>query len=344
VYAEFDTHQFVRQATQGLEALEFHARVKHFSDALEACLPPVPEALKIIVKSLPEPLPDCESVTEGWLMWPLGKFIDEYGLGHYEESMKAMKELTMRLTAEFPVRAFIEQDPERCMGDLLALSTHPNPHVRRWCSEGCRPRLPWGRQLHYLVSDPSLIWPILENLKDDPELYVRRSVANNLNDISKDHPKEVVKRCGKWLEQATVERQWIVKHGLRTLLKQGDASALRLLGFRAPRQIQATLKLEPSQVQLGESVDMQVELKNTGKKSQLLMLDYVIHYLRQNGQPSAKVFKWKIVTLEKDEHVTISKKHPMKKTSVRVLYPGVHQVEIQVNGALLASGSFRFDG
>ncbi len=343
-YPEFNKKSFIRQATCGLESLEFHGRVKHFSDALAATLPPVPEALEILVRSLPAQQTDCHSLTEGWLLWPVGHFIGEHGLDHYEQSMAAMQQVTMRFSAEFPIRAFIERYPQRAMQDLLKLTAHSNPHVRRWCSEGCRPRLPWGRKLRELVADPSPIWPILEALKDDPELYVRRSVANNLNDIAKDHPQQVLKRCRAWLKGASPERRWIVRHGLRTLIKQGDPVALKLIGFSKPDQIEARLKLKPASIQVGGNVEMEAVLMNTGKQKQSLMVDYAVYYVRRSGKTTVKVFKWKSLELAAGERVELTKRHPMKKTSVRALYPGRHTLELQVNGIRLARQDFSLEG
>ena len=148
--------------------------------------------------------------------------------------MTAMIELTQRFSSEYAVRPFVERYPEATFKRLLALTDDPSPHVRRWCSEGTRPRLPWGAKLHHLVADPSPIWPILEALKDDDELYVRRSVANNLNDIGKDHAALVVERCQAWLEDGNAQRDWTVKHGLRSLVKDGDPGALAVMGYGPP--------------------------------------------------------------------------------------------------------------
>ncbi|MEM6885468.1 MAG: DNA alkylation repair protein [Verrucomicrobiota bacterium] len=340
-YPDFDQKTFVRRATRGLSELEFHARVKHFSEGLAVGLPPAPEALEILVHSLPDPLPNCEAVTDGWLLWPVGHFIGEYGLDYYAKSMRVMTELTMRFSAEFPVRYFIERYPERTMQDLLKLTSHPNPHVRRWCSEGCRPRLPWGQQLRDLIEDPTPIWPILEALKDDPELYVRRSVANNLNDIAKDHPEQVVRRCRVWMKGASLERAWVVRHGLRSLIKQGNPAALQLLGYGKPDRISGILKIQPDSIWIGESLELKAVLKNAGKCKQSLMIDYAVYYVRQGGKTSAKVFKWKTLELAVGQRVELTKKHPMRQTSVRALYPGQHTVELQINGERLGCGEFR---
>ena len=192
----FDKRKFVRVASSNLEQLGFHARVAQFSNALAATLPDdIPAALHILTESLPQAQQNCDQVTDGWLQWPVGKFIADQGLPYFDESFAAMIELTKRFSAEFAVRPFVEAESEKTFDRLLALTRDPNPHVRRWCSEGVRPLLPWGKKLRGLVDDPSPIWPILEELKDDEELYVRRSVANNLNDISKHHPDAVVAKC-----------------------------------------------------------------------------------------------------------------------------------------------------
>jgi len=340
-HPDFDQQAFVRRATNGLGQLEFHDRVRLFSSALAAELPPVPDALDILVRSLPAPLATCEAITDGWLQWPIGHFIGKYGLNDYKRSMRAMQELTMRFSAEFPIRAFIAKYPQRAMKDLLKLTSHRNPHVRRWCSEGCRPRLPWGQHLQELIADPTPIWPILERLKDDPELYVRRSVANNLNDIAKDHPQAVIQRCHVWMKQKTPEHAWVVRHGLRTLIKQGDSAALKVLGYSKPDQISGSLQLRPASIRIGESVEMKVSLSNQGQKMQPLIVDYAVHYVRKNRKGSVKVFKWKALDLSAGEQVHLTKHHSMSKTSVRSLYPGTHHIELQVNGIKLAQQKFQ---
>ena len=232
VSSDFESSRFLRVASEGLEDLEFHDRVKHLSNSMRECLPDdIPTALDILTQSLPPAQQDCESVTDGWLQWPVGQWIADHGLNHFEMSMTAMIELTQRFSSEFAVRPFVEHHPDRVFAELLRLTEHENPHVRRWCSEGVRTRLPWGRKLHGLIEAPSLILPILENLKDDPELYVRRSVANNLNDIAKDHPELVIQICRDWKKEADENRSRLIRHALRTLVKDGNPDALAILGF-----------------------------------------------------------------------------------------------------------------
>jgi 3-methyladenine DNA glycosylase AlkC len=201
----FPLSRFKKRATRGLDALEFHGRIYQFADALAECLPETPsEALDILRESLPPVNPDNEAINDGWLQWPVGHFIATRGLDDFELSFQTMVELTQRFSSEFAVRPFVEKYPERTIAALRNLTGHPSPHVRRWCSEGTRPRLPWGKRLDALVADPSPLWPILEALKDDPSPYVRKSVANSLNDIGKDHPDLLLDRCGRW--QKTPDR------------------------------------------------------------------------------------------------------------------------------------------
>ena len=341
-WSKFDQKKFERLALRDLNQLEFHGRVAQFSDALAAMLPDdIPEALAILTRSLPEALPDCEQVTDGWLQWPVGKFIADHGLPHFDESFSAMTELTKRFSAEFAVRPFVDTYPEKTFERLLSFTSDPNPHVRRWCSEGVRPRLPWGQKLRKLVGDPTPIWPILEALKDDEELYVRRSVANNLNDISKDHPDLVVARCRAWSKKKSAERQWIIKHGLRTLVKSGNTGALDVIGFGPPKKLSANLTIQPKRVSIGESVELSLELKSSFSKSQKAVIDYVVHYVRKGEKTSEKVFKWKTTELPPNETTSLTKKHSMRATTVRALYPGLHKIEVQINGVRLADSSFQ---
>ena len=239
------------------------------------------------------------------------------------------------------MRPFLERHPEATFERLLELTTHPNAHVRRWCSEGTRPRLPWGKKLTTLVVDPSPIWPILEALKDDEEIYVRRSVANHLNDVGKDHPGLVVARCKAWSKGASDRRRWTIKHGLRTLIKNGDPAALAVVGFGPPKKLSAVLSVSPGRVEVGGEVTLQAQLETTAGRGQDLAVDYVVHYVRKNGTTSGKVFKWTTTRLPARGTATFEKRHPMRKTTVRKLYPGEHRVELQVNGVRIAETSFR---
>ncbi|NJK88499.1 MAG: DNA alkylation repair protein [Myxococcales bacterium] len=344
-HPSLDRARFVRLATRDLEALEFHGRVDQFARALADVLPKdVPAALDILSRSLPPPLPSCDAVTDGWLQWPIGHFIAAHGLPHFEPSMQAMVELTQRFSAEFAVRPFVEHRSKETFEHLSTLTTHPSPHVRRWCSEGTRPRLPWGKRLVALTRDPSPIWPILDALQSDPERYVQRSVANNLNDIAKDHPRAVIERCRAWLDAASSETTWIVKHALRSLVKGGDPDALSLLGFAAGISIEGTLDVRPKRVDLGGTVTMSAHLLSRHGAGQDLVVDYAVHFRRANGRTSPKVFKWTTLHLDAHGESSIAKRHAFRKTTVRVLYPGQHLITMLVNGKEIARATVNVRG
>lgn len=340
-WARFDRAAFVRAATRKLTTLEFAARVQQFSDALATYLPDsIPKSLEILEHSLPPLLPDCEAVTDGWLQWPVGQFIADHGVPHFDASMNAMIALTQRFSSEFAVRPFVEQRPDETFARLRGLTGHDSPHVRRWCSEGVRPRLPWGKKLTALVEDPSPIWPILDALADDPELYVRRSVANNLGDIAKDHEKAAIAWARKCAKLGGEHRTWLVKHGLRGPIKAGNAAALAVIGYAPPKKLEATLRASPRTVEIGNSVQLRATLSTEHGRRQALMIDYVVHYVRKKEGGSGKVFKWTTTELPARGTLTLDKNHPMRVTTIRALYPGRHRVELQVNGARVAEASF----
>ena len=340
VYPGFNAALFERRSLRGIESLEFNDRVKQFSEALHHTLPEsYPLAVGILVESLPEEA-SAASITDGWLQWPLGQFIADYGTSHFKQSMKAMIELTQRFSSEFAVRPFVEQYPEQTFEYLLKNTKHRSEHVRRWCSEGVRTRLPWGSKLHNVIAAPAPVFKILDALIDDESLYVRKSVANNLNDLAKDHPQKVLKKCRAWQKKESTHRSWIIRHGLRSLIKQGDPEALALTGFSKPEKLKTQLSVTPDSIRVNQSVALQLVVENGSKHSQNLMIDYVVHYVRKNNVVNEKVFKWKTLVLEAGCSVTIDKAHPMKQTTVRALYSGVHKLEVQVNG--VRSGSCEF--
>ena len=276
---------------------------------------------------------------------PGGGFIDMvpcdyaavYGLDDLETSIPLLEESTKLTSSEFAVRPFIEKYPEPMMAQMLAWAGHEHHGVRRLASEGCRPRLPWGIRLHDLVEDPAPILPILEKLKHDPSEAVRRSVANNLNDISKDNPGVVLVTLRDWnaAEPGDKEIAWITGHALRTLIKAGDVQALALLGYAADPQIAVRdVRVEPDRVAMGEAVTLSYELESTGDTDQKLMIDYVVYLLRASGRQSAKVFKHKKITLKPGQVVRLQKKQSFRPITTRKYYPGGQAIAPQINGRL----------
>ncbi len=265
-------------------------------------------------------------------------YIELYGLDDWQTSMPALAVFTQYSSSEFAVRPFIIQNPKKMMSQMTRWSTHKNYHVRRLATEGCRPRLPWAMALPEFKKDPELIVPILEALKNDPELYVRRSVANNLNDIAKDHPKLIYKIAKQWLGQ-NAELDWVVKHSCRTLLKKGDKKILNLFGYKKPKHVTVNKFTCDKNVAIGESFNFKVDIKTDSKKLGQLRLEYAIHYLKSNGTLSQKVFKISESSI-KESKKQINKNHSFKQLSTRKHYPGMHKISIIVNGELLKTRSF----
>ena len=214
VYPGFKSAAFVRDVLGGFDALELMPRGKKIAQALRRHLPADYEpALAILLDSLDQPHGRDTSLTLGsFLYLPHTMFVAEFGLAHFAASMRAQHALTQRFTAEFSIRPFLEQHPDATLRQLKAWASDPSPHVRRLVSEGTRPRLPWAPRLRQFQADPTPVLALLELLKDDTDLYVRRSVANNLNDIGKDHPELLTATAQAWLKDATTERAWIVGH------------------------------------------------------------------------------------------------------------------------------------
>ncbi len=238
VHPEFDGRAFQRSAREGLEPLTILQRGRHLAGALREHLPGrYADAVEILLRSLTPPLAGTDDLGLAVFFYlPHVTFVATYGLDPngnggrdpFETSMRAQYELTRRFSAEFSMRPFLIQQPERTLARLREWTRDADPHVRRLCSEGTRPRLPWAERIPAFVQDPRPVLPILEALKDDPDLYVRRSVANHLGDIAKDHPALAFEICERWLNRASAERKWLLRHALRHPAKKGNKTALRL--------------------------------------------------------------------------------------------------------------------
>jgi len=343
VCPQFDIDAFVRDSLEGYEALELKQRAQQVAQVLALYLPADFEAaVDTLIASLGSPLSNTEgNGMSPFCYWPHGIFVAEHGLDHFEAAMRAQYELTQRFTAEFSIRPFLEKDQERTLARLREWAFDPNPHVRRLVSEGTRPRLPWASRLRDFQRDPEPVLALLELLKDDPSLYVRRSVANNLNDIGKDHPETLIKTAQSWMVGASPERQWIVRHALRSAIKRGEAGALAMLGFgkAAEVTIQAAT-IQPAQAVIGGAVQISFEITNSGKESQQLLIDFRIHYVKANGKTSPKVFKLKTLTLTPSASAKLQKRISLAEMTTRKHYAGRHEIELLINGSTLPLGVF----
>jgi 3-methyladenine DNA glycosylase AlkC len=237
-YPNFPKQEFISRSNHKINPLGILERGHHLARILKEHLPtPYSNAISVIINSLTPPLSKTKDLGLGVFFYlPHICFVGNYGLDleynknkdPFEISMRAQYELTQRFSAEFSIRPYLIQQQERTIDKLLKWTNDPNPHVRRLCSEGTRPRLPWAIRLPNLIKNPTPVLEILERLKDDEDLYVRRSVANHLGDIAKDHPELALKICTAWLKNASHERKWLIRHAVRYLAKKNDPMALKL--------------------------------------------------------------------------------------------------------------------
>lgn len=348
-WPRFDGLRFQALATDGLDALEMKARAMQVAGALEATLPAdFAKAAGVVEAALARPLPDDGlSYTDGepdglagWMLWPAGDWVARRGLDAPERALQALHAITQRFTAEFALRPFIVRHPELVFETLKRWTTDPSAHVRRLASEGSRPRLPWGLQLKSLIAHPSPTLPLLRALQDDPSPYVRRSVANHLNDIAKDHPSLLVAWLEEHLPGAPADRRALLRHASRTLIKKGDRSVLAAWGLGAAFKGEVALRVAPRSVRVGEVLQIEVELVSTARKVQALEIDYAVHHVKADGRLSPKVFKGWRLALASGETVVLAKRHSMREVTTRRYHPGEHRVDVQVNGRVLATAVF----
>jgi 3-methyladenine DNA glycosylase AlkC len=343
VDSAFDEDAFLADALDGYLALELTPRAWQIADALARHLPQdYGRAIDILIASLGPRLEVAELTgMDVFVYLPHVFFVARFGADHFEESMQAQYELTQRFTAEYSIRVFLERYPQRTLARLWEWASDSNVHVRRLVSEGTRPRLPWAPRLRVFQDDPRPVLELLDILKDDPELLVRRSVANNLNDIGKDHPAALVETCREWMRDATPERSWLVRHALRSAVKRGEPEALEILGFVPATGVQVRdIHIAPAVASIGESVTFTVELANEGSTTKQLLVELRVHFVKANGRPSPKVFALKELRLQPRGSARLTKTISLAQHTTRTHYPGQHRVEVVVNGRTSGAGVF----
>ena len=339
----FASNAFVRDALDGYEALNLMQRGWKIAQVLSRHLPDnYAEAVQILIASLGPKLEKTENFGMApFLYLPHVCFVAKYGLDHFEVSMHAQYELTQRFSAEFSIRPFLERYPEATLARLEIWTKDQSPHVRRLVSEGTRPRLPWAPRLREFQKDPRPVLALLELLKDDPELYVRRSVANNLNDIGKDHPSLLVKTARRWMKDATDERRWLIHHAIRSAVKRAEPEALEVLGFVDDAKVSlGKASIRPKRPKIGDSVEITFEITNTGSQRQRVLVDFRVYFVKANGKPSPKVFKLKTIELAPQEAVQLRKVISLTEMTTRKHYVGKHQIDVLLNGRALPLGTF----
>ncbi|CAN5246609.1 DNA alkylation repair protein [soil metagenome] len=334
VWSSFDTDHFVDLCLDGLESLSLMARLRRVTEAFHATLPSDYRiALDILRRLAPR-------LNSSFVTMVLPDYVALYGHDDFETSMEALKYFTVFGSSEFAVRHFLRRAPSPSLAVMERWARDGNEHVRRLASEGSRPRLPWSFKLDAVIADPSLTWAIVDTLQSDPSRYVRKSVANHLNDIAKDHPTWVLERIEGW-PLADPATGWIARHALRTLVKRGDQRALALLGAESVPQIEVVcFTVTPRSIELGGNITLSLDLRSSASTNQRLVIDYAIHYVKRSGATSAKVFKLRTIELAPAEMRSITHRQIVRDFTTRVHFPGLHRIDLLLNGRVVAQTDF----
>lgn len=324
------------------QSRELKDRMKHTSLVLKQFLPDDFEKAIVSIENIITVLRQQQQIREAtveFMFFP--HYIETFGLDHFETSIKSFEFVTQFTSCEFAVRPFIIRYGDKMIDQMYRWSFHDSHHVRRLSSEGSRPRLPWAIALPELKKNPKPILPILENLKTDPSEYVRRSVANNLNDIAKDNPDIVISIARQWKGNGK-ETEAIIKHGCRTLLKQGHPDILKYYSLNGSHKIQVKdFKIITPNVKIGSDLKFSFTLINAESKTQTVRIDFAIYYLRQNGTLSKKVFKISEREVKPNEKINFEKRQSFKIITTRKFYTGHQKLSIIINGQERQVGNFK---
>lgn len=345
VYPSFDAQNFVTKVVEKFPSLELSARVKWIRENLKTFLPEdYRTAVTILLDSLPphQDTDDLDTDYGSYIYAPYSDFVATYGCrkNDLKFSLIALRAMTTRFSAEYAIRFFLNAFPKETVRELLIWSTDPDYHVRRLASEGTRPKLPWAPKI---TTDPEDALPILDKLFSDKSRFVTRSVANHLNDIAKIQPELVFARLKEWQaseKQTPKEMEYLIHHGLRTLIKQGDKDAMIFLQLSTDPQILLShVQISTHPVTIGSALEFSFIL--TAQEKEEIIIDYLIHFRNKAGErKNKKVFKLKKLRMKKGHVIEIRKKHPLKQMTTRTLYPGEHLLTIQINGNIFAEKTF----
>lgn len=325
VYKDFNTEQFIKDVTKGIDELSLNQRMRNTSIVLKKHLPQdYKKALSIILEVAPK--------FRGYTALLFPDFVGQYGHEHVGLSLNALKELTCYGSSEFAIREYIKRDLKGTLKVMSMWAKDKDPHVRRLASEGSRPRLPWSFSLPEIMNVPELTRSILETLKADKELYVKKSVANHLNDFSRTQTDWMIKLISGWDKQ-NEDTAWIIKHASRTLIKKGHPGSLSVFDFEKNVKIEMNeLKIIKPKIKLGEALQFSFNLISQKNKPQKLVVDYAIQYAKKSGTQNRKVFKLKEIDLAARNSRHIAKAQIFKDFTTRKHYTGTHVLEIMVNG------------
>ena len=334
-YPGFDADGFVASVvTDNFPRMEFKDRSRAIARGLAVFLPKdFGNAVDILIRAAPG--------LGGFENWAAITFIELYGLEHFDHSIRGLHALTRYSTAESAIRPFMNRYLDRILPILHRWADDPDDHVRRLAAEGSRPRGVWIAHIDTFKKDPTPVIELLEKLRADKSKYVRIAVANNLNDISKDHPGVVVETALRWKADGNKDTDWIIRHACRSLIKGGDPRVFPIFGFTANPKLEVTgLKTPRGGVRIGQSAEFPFAVTSHGSKKQKLAIDYRLHFVKSTGKTSAKVFKLTEKVVAPRETLTLRVRHSFADVSVRKHFPGAHRLEIVINGKPLAEVVF----
>ncbi|MFP7366028.1 DNA alkylation repair protein [Corynebacterium callunae] len=332
-------------ASQNLKGLALRERSDHIADAILADTPQQWATFRnIILKAR-----DAEPGLDGWMVWPITvavarRAIEADNSQAFEEGLDLLASLTSRLSAEFALRLMLRADVTRTLKKAQTWAQSADEHVRRLASEGTRPYLPWALRIPQLQENHGITLPILHALYQDESEDVRRSVANHLNDLSRDIPEAVVETVQEWSQSSTPETEKLVKHALRTLIKKGHPGALAVLGFSSQAVEISRLELHTPNISFPGELEFSAELHNKGADTAQVAIDYVVYHLKANGTRTPKTFKLTTLTLQTGEKKQMRRRHAFKPISTRRYYDGTHTVALQVNGQQSTELPFELSG
>ena len=340
VHNEFAAEDFIAETYPLAEKLELKARCAYIAEMLRKYLPDdFEKSAEIITASLPEQYPESGwNGNEGFHIMPLADFIMYYGLDDFDASMKACGEITKRFTSEFLIRPFIEKYPDETYEQLKKWAVDDNVHIRRLVSEGVRPRLPWAKKLDITINNPEYALSLLRMLWNDEHRYVRRSVGNCINDISKDNPADALKIMSDIKDKYGGDAEDIIRRGARTLINKNNKEALNLMGFSAGSRAEIKNLSADRETEEGGGISMKFEI--VSPDTETVRIDYVVYYPKTSKNTRTKRFRLKEVELEAKTPVKVRKKHPVKPLRTRPAVKGVHKLEILINSEIAESFNF----
>jgi 3-methyladenine DNA glycosylase AlkC len=332
----------LQSAAMNLAALSLRERSDLMRDALLSDLPGSYYSFATVIRSAQ----NGPMLFSGWLIWPVTgavarKAIEERTDVAFDDALVLLAELTSRLTSEFAIRSLLDHDLDRALAVIQTWTASPDVDIRRLASEGTRAFLPWSTRVKGLLARPRATLPIITALYRDPSEYVRRSVANHLNDLSRQDPEVVLETARAWLDEPDENSVRLITRGLRTLVKHGNAQALALLGFAPAENLTVDgPALDSASVPFGGVARFRIAVTNTGSTPARLAIDYIVHHSKANGSQTSKTFRLTTATLAPGERLERTREHSFRAITTRRYYPGPHAVEVQINGVVRGRADF----